>query len=227
MSKRLYIARWPDGSAWIVQASSLEEVADILDEEGDPFGAEVEPYNGALAIEIRPDKDVGEVEIRSCRGETGNDTVDDILKKAFPKLNEVLENYEDLDGKDAHEAWLAALKQEGSVEAYLTELVMPRAHEKWLEAVRSWHDEFTNREVKQCPAIHRMDTPADTTASLSSGELAALVELVQARGEARAAADLGVDRSVVLRLLAGRPTRRASIVLARVRLAELHHPGEP
>lgn len=50
----LFIARWPDGSAWIVDAESMSDVAEILDEVADPGACEVQEYAGPFAIELRP-----------------------------------------------------------------------------------------------------------------------------------------------------------------------------
>ena len=47
----LYVARWPDGTVWIVNAGSLAGVADVLDEVGDPGACEVQPFDGPFAIE--------------------------------------------------------------------------------------------------------------------------------------------------------------------------------
>ena len=53
-NRRVYLARWPDGSATLLTARSLVEVADLLDEIGDPGGCEVAPYDGAVCVHLRP-----------------------------------------------------------------------------------------------------------------------------------------------------------------------------
>lgn len=50
----LFIARWPDGSAWIVEAESMVDVAELLDEVDDPGACEVQKYVGPFAVALRP-----------------------------------------------------------------------------------------------------------------------------------------------------------------------------
>ena len=66
-----------------------------------------------------------------------------------------------------------------------------------------------------------MPIDAETIAPLSAAEHAAVVALIDAQGELRAAGALCIDRGALLRLLAGRAVRRATIACVRARLAAL------
>ena len=63
-----------------------------------------------------------------------------------------------------------------------------------------------------------MPIDAETIAPLSPDERATVVALIDARGELRAAGALCIDRGALLRLLAGRAVRRATIACVRAQL---------
>src|SRR5262245_8139788 len=91
----LFIARWPDGSAWLVDAESMAEVANILDEVSDPGACEVQPYEGPFAVELRPAKRREDEAIFDFRETAAADTTSEmqgaILKAAYPRLHAALE----------------------------------------------------------------------------------------------------------------------------------------
>lgn len=153
MAMALFLARWPDGSAWIVSAAAMSEVADILDEAGDPGMCEVQAYDGPFAIELRvPEKpQEGTLLTVSLTGsETSAQMQEVVVEAAFPRVHEALQAADrDEDGVLANEEdWTKAVAREVDRE------LAPSA--EWAEGVREWWESMTGTPADRSAAIRDM-----------------------------------------------------------------------
>ena len=108
----LYLVRWANLSAALVNARDEDQLVDILDEVGDPSGAKWQVYRGPLHIELELPLDVevtgrggrartlADVNVTNCpeqlevdavtfgaaNSDTGSEMLDAIWKFAFPNL---------------------------------------------------------------------------------------------------------------------------------------------
>lgn len=149
----LFIARWPDGSAWIVEAESMPDVAELLDEVGDPGACEVQEYVGPFAVALRPAvKRVGTplLEFGPTEGDTDYEMQEAILEAAFPELRAALETARAND--DGHElsddAWDAAVVSEVNRDL--------KPSSEWAESVRDWWEERTGVPADRSAALRDM-----------------------------------------------------------------------
>lgn len=149
----LFIARWPDGSAWIVEAEYMSEVAEILDEIADPGACEVQEYAGPFAIELRPASQPhgGAIfEFSLTDGDTAYDMQQALLEAAFPRLQAALDAVTDKDGgsEPNHDAWAEAVARE--VDRELT------PSSEWVESVRAWWEARTGVPADRSAALRDM-----------------------------------------------------------------------
>lgn len=149
----LFIARWPDGSAWIVDAESMSEVAEILDEVADPGACEVQKYAGPFAIELRPASapQGGAIfEFSPPDGDTAYDMQEALLEAAFPRLQVALDAARgvDGDGEPSDDIWAEAVAHE--VDRELT------PSSEWAESVRAWWEARTGVPADRSAALRDM-----------------------------------------------------------------------
>lgn len=147
----LFIARWPDGSAWIVEAASMADVADVLDEVADPGACEVREYTGPFAIELRPTAEPMDgtlLEVRPIDGETHYEMQEALLEAAFPHLRATLEERDPETGLPTSEAWTVALAREHERRL--------NPSEEWAEGVREWWEEMSGAPADRSAALRDM-----------------------------------------------------------------------
>jgi hypothetical protein len=149
----LFIARWPDGSAWIVDAESMPEVAEMLDEVADPGACEVQEYAGPFAIELRPaaQRPSGAIfEFCQTDGDTAYDMQETILEAAFPQLHAALDAVRGEDGsrEPSDDAWAKAVAHE--VDRDL------KPSSEWAESVRDWWEARTGGPADRTAALRDM-----------------------------------------------------------------------
>jgi hypothetical protein len=189
---RLYVARWPNGTAMVVSAESMADVADRLDELGDPGTCEVVQLDVPLALVVRP--------AREQRGamflETSLDALDDaidveraIMSAVFPRLSEVVEQSRDAGGR-AHvsrDAWRNAIEREKGRE------LAPSA--AWARAVGEWWEEMSGGRPDETAAARdhmRVTIPGEPEPHQSA---APAFEAERRRIRKRIDAALGLDGS--------------------------------
>jgi hypothetical protein len=149
----LFIARWPDGSAWIVEADSMPEVAEILDEVADPGACEVQEYDGPFAIEMRPaahHEGGNPFSFGPIDGDTSYEMQEAILEAAFPHLRADMESARGEDGslEVSDAAWSAAVARETDRDLH--------ASSEWAESVRVWWEERTGAPADRSAALRDM-----------------------------------------------------------------------
>jgi hypothetical protein len=121
----------------------MEEVADILDEAGDPGACEVRPYTGPLALEFKPSADF-ELDFSMAGGDTAYDMRLALLNAAYPALRKTLTHNEE----PSTEEWLAAVEIERKRKL--------RPSTKWAESVRRWWEEMAGGEADKTAALREM-----------------------------------------------------------------------
>lgn len=148
--QRLFVARWPDGSAMLVAARSLEEVADRLDEIGDPGACEVAPYDGPFALSFEPAVGAMPSDLLEPSFHALDDSVDvqrALMRAAFPELaaatDHLFEDDPDL-GIDRQE-WSAAVAREMARDLRLSA--------EWAEAVKTWWEEMSGGRADRTAAL--------------------------------------------------------------------------
>lgn len=150
LATRLFVARWPDGTAMIISAESMAEVAGKLDEVGDPGACEVVPLDGSIAIVARPcSSPAGEMYL-----DVSLDALDDalevqrsIMAAAFPALYELIEQSRDDDGcVDVDpSAWSAAIAREAARK------LAPST--SWTNAIKEWWEETSGTSADRSAAL--------------------------------------------------------------------------
>ena len=94
-----YICRWPNGDISVVSASAGVEVADVLDEVGNPDEAEMIELGHPIAVHFRlGDKSNGEGLPLEYEG-INEYLEESILERAYPIFNEVLHREDVTDAK--------------------------------------------------------------------------------------------------------------------------------
>jgi hypothetical protein len=149
----LFIARWPDGSAWIVDAESMPDVAELLDEVADPGACEVQEYAGPFVIELRPaaQRQGGAIfEFATTDGDTDYDMQEALLEAAYPQLHAALDAVRGEDGsrEPSDDAWAAAVARE--VDRDL------KPSSEWAESVRDWWEARTGVPADRSAAVRDM-----------------------------------------------------------------------
>ncbi|HEU4735001.1 MAG TPA: hypothetical protein VFT22_44215 [Kofleriaceae bacterium] len=149
----LFIARWPDGSAWILEAESMPDVAEILDEVADPGACEVQEYTGPFAIELRPvsqPQDGAIFEFSLTDGDTAYDMQQALLEAAFPGLQVALDAAmgQESGGEPKDEDWAEAIARE------LDRELVPSS--EWAESVRMWWEARTGVPADRSAALRDM-----------------------------------------------------------------------
>jgi hypothetical protein len=90
-SARLYIARWPDGTATVFTAQSMEHAVDRIDEIDEPQECEVVPFDADLWLTFRPSVDPAEGPLMLChRPVVEIDSQRNIIAAAFPVISQVV-----------------------------------------------------------------------------------------------------------------------------------------
>ena len=90
---RLYVARWPDGTATLFTAQSLEHAVDRVDEIDEPQECEVVPFDGDLWLTFRPSTDPADSPLILChRPELEIDSQRHIISTSFPVISQVIES---------------------------------------------------------------------------------------------------------------------------------------
>lgn len=149
---KLFVARWPDGTAWIVRARSLPDVADILDRAADPGPCDVAEYDGPFALQIRPaptTKDASYVVFEDAEADDVTiEMHEHLLKVAYPTLADVVDNERDEDGLIDEERWRAAVAGE------LARKVEPSP--EWAAGVKKWWEAFSGHKAEHSAALRRM-----------------------------------------------------------------------
>jgi hypothetical protein len=186
---RLFVARWPDGTAMIISAESMSEVAGRLDEVGDPGACEVVPLDGPIAIVARPRSEPpGELWL-----DVSLDALDDaldvqraIMAAAFPALHELIEQRRGEDGgvDVDRAAWSAAVAREGARKLAPTAL--------WANAIKEWWEETCGASADRSAALRermRVTIPGEP---VPSPTMRALFEAEHRRIQQRIEAALGV-----------------------------------
>ncbi len=140
-NRRVYLARWPDGSATLLTARSLVEVADLLDEIGDPGGCEVAPYDGAVCVHIRPqpNPEAGYLALHEGSFEYEDARVS-LLHAAFPSLAELVDRSDPADEEPTEPSaaeWAAAAEREQSRELHPSPA--------WAAALSAWWNQIAGR----------------------------------------------------------------------------------
>lgn len=98
---RLYLARWPDGTATIFSAMSFEHAVDRIDEVGDPGECEVVALDDDLWLTMRPSDDPEESMLALCRRPIAEiDSQPAIVAAAFPVLSKLVEASKRDDGDE-------------------------------------------------------------------------------------------------------------------------------
>jgi hypothetical protein len=91
---RLYIARWPDGTATVFTAHSMEHAVDRIDEIGEPGLCEVAELGADLWLTFRPSpRNPEDGPLMLCyRPVVEIDSQQDIIAAAFPVVSQVIES---------------------------------------------------------------------------------------------------------------------------------------
>ena len=154
LERQLFLARWPDGSATLLTASCLEEVADKLDELGDPGKCEVSVYDGPIAIDIKPRQSVdGDeyLDVALARFEDTLETQLEIMRVGFPKLHRVVRAHQD-DLEEPHPVaaprWDAALAEERERD------LQPSG--EWADGIASWWEATSGVSPDRTAALRQM-----------------------------------------------------------------------
>ncbi len=138
-NRRVYLARWPDGSATLLTARSLVEVADLLDGIGDPGGCEVAPYDGAVCVHLRPqpNPEAGYLALHEGSFEYEDARIS-LLRAAFPILAELVDRSDPEAEEPAEPSpakWAAAAAREESRELHPSPA--------WQAALSAWWNQMT------------------------------------------------------------------------------------
>lgn len=152
----LYVARWPDGTAWIVSADSLAGVADVLDEADDPGACEVQPFDGPFAVELRLPKESNEANSslefsQTDAPDTNYEMQRRLLELAYPHVAAALEHADD-EGEIPDADWQAAVADEMKRE------LVPSTD--WADGVKEWWEAFSGGDADRTAALRDM---ADVT----------------------------------------------------------------
>lgn len=146
---RLFVARWPDGTAMILSAASMADVADRLDEVGDPGTCEVEPLEVPLALVVRPARAPHDGFFLDPSFDALDDSIDlerAVMTAAFPHLGAMVEQSVDPDGH-AHiddTTWRDAVAHEQGRQ------LTPSA--AWVHALTSWWEGTIGAPAEQSAA---------------------------------------------------------------------------
>lgn len=98
---RLYLARWPDGTATIFSAECFEHAVDRIDEIGDPQECEVVPFDGDLWLTLKPSDDPAQGLLALHRRPALEvDSQQEIVSAAFPVLSNLVEASSRDEGDD-------------------------------------------------------------------------------------------------------------------------------
>lgn len=164
---RLYVARWPDGTAMILSADSMADVAERLDEVGDPGTCEVVALQGPLALCLRPKFEPTEPFYFDLSLDTLDDALDvqrAIMRAAFPLLHEMIEQSRDEHG-EAHvdrEEWSRVAARETEREL--------RPSATWASAIATWWEEMSGTPPDRSAALRdhmRVTIPGEPVPSPS------------------------------------------------------------
>lgn len=126
----LFVARWPDGTAWLVSAESMEDAADILDQGGDPGACEVHRYSGPVAFEFKLDETQGTLKAQIAPVDHGEAMQEEVIARAFPKVGKAINEAtgEDFDSDTADFSAASSVELERPL----------HPSSKWEQAVERW-----------------------------------------------------------------------------------------
>lgn len=142
---RLYLARWPDGTATIFSAESFEHAVDRIDEIGDPQECEVVPFDGDLWLTLKPSDDLASGLLALHRRPALEvDSQQEIVAVAFPVLSKVVEASSH-DGDDERDIDPEQWREASQVEADRILAPSPRLR----EAIEDWWDGLVPRPAPE------------------------------------------------------------------------------
>jgi len=137
----LYVARWPDGTATVFTAYSMEHAVDRIDEIDEPGECEVTPFDAHLWLTFRPTPlDPANGPLILChRPEREVDSQSDIIATAFPVISQVVESAQHKgDDGDTIEDDIDPVRWRDAVAIEADRILAPSAELK--EAIDDWWD---------------------------------------------------------------------------------------
>lgn len=171
--RRLFLARWPDGSATLLSASSLDEVADLLDEVADPGACSVVEFEGDVCFDLRLAEDPASgrfltAEIESLdRDPCGLS----LVETAFPRVREMLAQHEDMPPDS--ETWKRAVSDEAAS--------VPVASAAWTRAVVRFVNQLFGPPDRTAALRQMMDVSVPREPRPETPEQQAMFEAEQRR----------------------------------------------
>lgn len=151
----LFAVRWPNGSASVVQACSLKEVAMYVDEIDDPGRCEVARFQGSLSLTFEPTRQLEDnwLEFSASQFESSRDCQRELIRAAYPVLNEALDAWEARRSDEEIEqidsaAWSAAIEKEMAREL--------APSEEWTAAISAWWRDMSGGSPDRTAALRQM-----------------------------------------------------------------------
>lgn len=135
---RLYVARWPDGTATVFTAQSMEHAVDRVDEIDEPQECEVVPFEGDLWLTFRPSDDPAAGPLMLChRPVVEIDSQRNIIATAFPVISQVVESaHRETDDGDVVDEDIDPVRWRDAVAMEADRILFPSPEFK--EAIEEW-----------------------------------------------------------------------------------------
>jgi hypothetical protein len=143
---KLFLARWPSGVSLLVRAGHPEDVANILDELGDPGTCEVTEYRGPLVVECRVevgDEDTPVLRVRDAAVDANDEMLREVSGAAYPALSALLAS----DREPSAAEWKAAIAKDAERD------LSPSA--EWGAAVARWWKSTSGVRADHSAAVRR------------------------------------------------------------------------
>lgn len=142
----LFLARFPGGQSLIVNAESLEGVADVVDEVADPGECEVSEYQGPLVLRCQidlSDDDNPVLALSNAQVDASEEMLKAVIQAAYPAVAKLYKQKRE----PRRTSWERAIDQECEREL--------RTDAAWGRAVTRWWEEFSGAPADRSAALRQ------------------------------------------------------------------------